>query len=710
VHEYSLVGARAGRVARRRWLRVLVCGSAIALAACNDTSNDFQFPTRANGDDADGGAETDAAIADAGEVQLDAAPPPADVRPPVPEMRDAEKTGCGDGKLQAGEVCDDGNSAPGDGCSADCHNVEQAFLCPAPGEACVSTVKCGDGRVSGREQCDDGNRANRDGCDRDCALEPGYTCPAPGTFCIAAKCGDKLLVGDEQCEDDDDVPADGDGCSASCRLEPGFVCPEVGKACVATVCNDGMRQGSEPCDDGNQVVGDGCTPFCDVEPDCSAGACHSRCGDGLILPDDREACDDGNSSDHDGCSAQCQPESGYTCTLEQTALPDVLSVPVTYRDFVSLPVEGAIRHPDFEVFNGNDATSGLVADALSADGKPIYTGVCDDRGQPYPADNPETGTCPWRQQTTNQTNFDQWYRDVPGVNLTKVARMMLARDASNGAYTISNTTFYPWDGDSNSWVGRGTELTSEGHDFGFTSEIRTYFEYRPDPQNPQTLRFSGDDDVWVFINRKLAVDIGGTHWEIERSVTLDDATAARLELQAGRIYEIALFHAERRTPDSNFNLTLDGFVAAKSRCEAPCGDKIVTGRETCDDGNNDGRYGGCTSQCQRAAYCGDGKRDADNEACDDGINLTTYATSGKPGCAPGCKLSAFCGDKKVDSLAGEECDEGDNRGGYAHCTADCHLGPRCGDGEVQSGDEECDDGNLIGNDGCSSTCKNEGPA
>jgi cysteine-rich repeat protein len=64
----------------------------------------------------------------------------------------------------------------------------------------------------------------------------------------------------------------------------------------------------------------------------------------------------------------------------------------------------------------------------------------------------------------------------------------------------------------------------------------------------------------------------------------------------------------------------------------------------------------------------------------------------------------------VDSLAGEQCDDGKNPGGYGRCSRECRLGPRCGDGMVQGDDgEECDDGNLLGNDGCSSDCKGEGP-
>jgi fibro-slime domain-containing protein len=223
----------------------------------------------------------------------------------------------------------------------------------------------------------------------------------------------------------------------------------------------------------------------------------------------------------------------------------------------------------------------------------------------------------------------------------------------------------------------------------------------------ESLAFSGDDDVWVFVNRRLAIDLGGLHPAKDATLNLD-ASSSILGLTVGRIYEVVLFHAERKEDKSNFKLTLTGFGPASSLCQTRCGDGVAAGGEQCDRGTalNTGAYGGCTADCKLGPRCGDAILQSAFESCDDGYNVTLYGANGASGCAPGCVPSAFCGDGKVDGIFGEQCDLGrdKNIGGYDGCAYNCQLGPRCGDGIVQP-NEQCDDGNSVSGDGCTWDCQ-----
>ena len=100
--------------------------------------------------------------------------------------------------------------------------------------------------------------------------------------------------------------------------------------------------------------------------------------------------------------------------------------------------------------------------------------------------------------------------------------------------------------------------------FYFTTEARYLFVY---DGGTSTLSFYGDDDIWVFVNGMLALDLGGTHERLSGSVTISAATAGTYGLTPGNIYEIAVFHAERSPRDSNYQLTLSRFSTALSACQ-----------------------------------------------------------------------------------------------------------------------------------------------
>jgi cysteine-rich repeat protein len=238
---------------------------------------------------------------------------------------DISQSFCGNGILDVGELCDDGNAKSGDGCDGTC-KVENGYICPTPGKPCLSILFCGDGLPGPDESCDDGNTTSGDGCSSQCAVENGYTCPTFGQPCkptaTPPACGNKIVEFGESCDDGNTIG--GDGCSSTCQTESGYTC--TGTVCTPKkTCGNGILDPGEQCDDGNLIPGDCCNGICKLESNCKcttppvdAGypgqVCRSTivCGDSVVSAG--EACDDGNTVGGDGCSADCGTvEKGYTC-------------------------------------------------------------------------------------------------------------------------------------------------------------------------------------------------------------------------------------------------------------------------------------------------------------------------------------------------------------------------------------------------------------
>jgi cysteine-rich repeat protein len=580
---------------------------------------------------------------------------------------------CGDGLMEGAELCDDGNTVDGDGCSSNC----------IP-EICGDAILENNG-IDPDEECDDGNTDDGDGCEGDCTCGP---------------CGDGFVCGDETCDDGNAI--DDDECNNLCELNE--------------FCGDGIVNGDEECDDGNTIPDDFCSNECTlVDTDTPvtptkddqkcinginkswggvikatnkvAGKCVKDISNGKVqgtltdcagAGDVGKAYDKTTNSNQKSCVGKTtegvhgyigdpvvvnESASAATIGAHAALLGDASNiVPKDDKDNAKCQQEvdkGLVKYLDGLASDANKAkkdclkgkkvaqcdTGAALAEAMTTNGQKSTKALSSW--------NTKTGKkC--SDVATIPTNF-------PGECSSAATFSGLVACSAIKARCSFCETLNAADG-----------LSVDCDNYADASETGSC-----DP--PPPLCECGDGEVCG----EEVCDDGNT---INGDGCENDCTETIPVIECGD----GVVGGDEECDDGN---TIDDDLCTNACLHNPmCGDGTVTPPEACDDGNTiDGD--GCESDCTETPVCGDGAVTGDEE-CDDGNTIDDDL------CTNACLHNPMCGDSVITPP--EQCDDG-NTIADDGCENDCTVTPLCGDGLV-SGTEECDDGNTIDDDLCTNAC------
>jgi len=262
---------------------------------------------------------------------------------------------------------------------------------------------------------------------------------------------------------------------------------------------------------------------------------------------------------------------------EEAPAPATITVHAVIRDFKAFNEPGG--HDDFQRYSGIPRV-GMVEEHLGLDGKPVLASrfgqrlseeFTDLQHRPVRPQLVIDGTIPGipgqleaasEPRIWSSESFESWYRDVPGVNMSTVVSLVLEETtAGSGVFVFDSASpntelnprfanlplsgFFPI---NDQLLGNYDAFDGGSTNFHFTTEIATTFVYERDAGH--VFKFSGDDDLWVFVDGRLVIDLGGVHGPAEQVVDLD----ALGWLEDGESYALHVFHAERRTAGSNFRI------------------------------------------------------------------------------------------------------------------------------------------------------------
>lgn len=495
-----------------------LCAALLVLSGCS--CGDGGTPDPLDGELPDAGGGTDGEAADA----------PRSMR-------------CGNLMMEGSEECDDGNTDPDDGCSADC------------------MLECGDGRVSGDETCDVAIADGEPGaCPADC--DDGDSCTVDaidGTEC-APECAHApitaIVSGDMCCPPGADSTTDTD-CMSTCG--DGIVSGT--ETCDTAIASTEAGACPTACDDGDACTTDGlandgtCSAICEATPItaaadgdmcCPAGLtladdsdCPAMCGDGVLSMG--ESCDTGIASGAGACPVTC--DDGSVCTTDSVSMPGTCDA-VCASAPITMPINGDGCCPPGATMATDTDCTGRCGDGIVQMGETCDTAIMSGAGR-----CPTAGMCNDAMACTSDRLVGGGTCSASCVN-TPITMPMNGDGCCPSGATIAT------DSDCPRVCGDGVVTAPEACD---------------------TAIMSGAGSCPTMCNDMMAC-------------TRDTLTGSA---------------CSRRCTFTPITMPMGGdgccpagaTIGTDSDCPARCGDMVITAPETCDDGNTMSGDG-CSSMCR----------------------------------------------------------------------------------------------------------------